>query len=282
MKIFVKLILGFILFYAALLMAKKKLGSVYSQKGPKQKWILGHRGARANAPENTLSAFQKAMEYGADGVEFDVFLSKDAVPVVIHDETVDRTTDGHGPVQDFSASELGKLNAAKSFAEFSHEGVPTLEQALSILPQGAIVNVELKGGGHFTKQKFVDCVLLVLQKYERHLTLIISSFDGELLYLFRLSAPHYLVSLLLSPFDENWPKVLRHIDAIKPDALHLPAAIANSFVINLAKRHQMRVAIWTVNNTDEAKAWFQKGVAGIVTDTVPEMVAALPKNLLQS
>ncbi len=280
-KIFVNDIFGLFLFYASLLRAKKNKSHLLTKKWPSQKWILGHRGARANAPENTLSAFKKAMEYGADGVEFDVFLSQDGIPVVIHDETVDRTTDGHGAVWDLSAKELSQLNAAKNFPEFAKEGVPTLVQVLEVLPDGAIINVELKASGHFTKQVFVEKLMPIFKEHEKRLTLIVSSFDGELLYLFRCLAPQYLLSLLLSPRDENWPKSFRYMDAIGPDALHLPAQLAGPLVRSLARRADIAIAIWTVNDVDQARAWFDKGAMGIFTDTVPEMVAAQPKNLLQ-
>jgi glycerophosphoryl diester phosphodiesterase len=275
LKIFIKVSFGFFLFYVALLRLQKKTLSS-RLKWPKQKWILGHRGARANAPENTLSAFKKAIEYGADGVEFDVFLSSDGIPVVIHDKTVDRTTDGHGAVEDLSAGTLAQLNAAKEFLGFTKEGVPTLLQVLESMPAGAVINVELKGSGRFSKQVFVKKLMPILKQHEQRLTLIISSFDGELLYYFRSQAPDYLVSLLLSPVDENWPKAIGYMDAIAPDALHLPAQLVGPLVLNFAKRVHVHVAIWTVNNTDEAKAWFEKGVAGIFTDMVPEMIAAFP------
>lgn len=281
LKIFFRVSVGFILFYAALLRLKKKPLSS-RLKWPKQKWILGHRGARANAPENTLSAFKKAMEYGADGVELDVSLSSDGVPVVIHDETVDRTTDGHGAVEDFTAATLAQLNAAKDFSGFAKESVPTLLQVLDSMPAGAIINVELKGSGHFSRQVFVEKLMPILKQHEQRLTLIISSFDGELLYYVRSSAPDYLISLLLSPVEENWPKAIAYMDAIAPDALHLPAQLAGPLVLYLSKRAHIHVAIWTVNNPDEAKLWFKKGIAGIFTDIVPEMIAALPKNILQS
>ena len=281
LKTFIRISFGFILFYAALLSLRKKPLSS-RLKWPKQKWILGHRGARANAPENTLSAFKKAMEYGADGVEFDVFLSSDGVPVVIHDETVDRTTDGHGAVEDLPAGQLAQLNAAKDYSGFAKEGVPTLLQVLESMPAGAIINVELKASGHFSRQVFVEKLMSIFKQHEQRLTLIISSFDGELLYYFRSMAPDYLISLLLSPVEENWPKAIAYMDAIGPDALHLPAQLAGPLVLKLARRAHIHVAIWTVNNTDEAKLWFKKGIAGIFTDMVPEMIAALPKNLLQS
>jgi len=242
---------------------------------PNKKWILGHRGARAIAPENTLSAFRIAMECGADGIELDVFLSKDGIPVVIHDEKVDRTTDGNGKVCDLTAHKLWKLNAAKKFSKFKKEGVPALEQVFDMMVPGSIVNVELKGSGYFSKQEFVNILLVLFQKYEDKLCLIISSFDAGLLALFRKTAPKYLISLLLSSRDKNFETAFQYLESIKPDALHLPPLLARPLVRSLVKYSQMKSAIWTVNEPFLAKKWFKKGVDGIFTDNVPEVVKAL-------
>ena len=95
-------------------------------------FIWAHRGASASAPENTLAAFRAAEAAGAAGIELDVHLSADGVPVVIHDETVDRTTDGHGPVAALTLCRLRQLDAGRWFAPaFAGEALPTLEEILA-------------------------------------------------------------------------------------------------------------------------------------------------------
>ena len=109
--------------------------------------IWGHRGASGHAPENTLPAFQLAADMGADGVELDVQLTRDGIPVVCHDETVDRTGSGAGWLKDFSYSEIRKLDF--SFGNAAYEGVkiPTLEEVFDLLaPSGLTVNIEIKTG----------------------------------------------------------------------------------------------------------------------------------------
>lgn len=110
--------------------------------------IWGHRGAYSNAPENTLAGFLKAVEMGADGVEFDIQLSKDAEVVVIHDETIDRTSNGSGKVADFTLSELKKFNFNKRgvTSPFFME-IPTLSEVLELLaPTDLTLNIEFKTG----------------------------------------------------------------------------------------------------------------------------------------
>ena len=113
--------------------------------------VIGHRGAAARAPENTLAGLRKAHELGARWVEFDVMLSRDGVPVLIHDETLRRTTDGRGRVARHTAAELGLLDAGAWFApEFAGERIPTLAEAVAVLLElGLNANVEIKpASGH--------------------------------------------------------------------------------------------------------------------------------------
>jgi glycerophosphoryl diester phosphodiesterase len=106
--------------------------------------IFAHRGASAYAPENTLSAFVMALEQGADGVELDAKLSADGQVMVIHDATVDRTTNGHGRVKDLSLADLRSLDAGGFFAEkYRGEKVPTLEEVFEALGKRMFINVEL-------------------------------------------------------------------------------------------------------------------------------------------
>lgn len=113
----------------------------------KRPWIIGHRGAPRAAPENTLSSFELAIRQGADLVELDLHLSTDKQLVVIHDDTVDRTTDGTGPVGDLSLAELRALDAGSwVHPKFCGEQIPTLSEALELSAGRAGLVVELKGG----------------------------------------------------------------------------------------------------------------------------------------
>src|SRR5436853_1370309 len=123
--------------------AELGLGYLY----PHVPLVLGHRGASGYAPENTLSAFNLAMDQGADGVELDVTLSADGVPVVIHDDTLDRTTSGHGPVGALTLAQLKRLDAgyaAQFGKQFAGERLPTLAEVFAAYGQRTFINVELK------------------------------------------------------------------------------------------------------------------------------------------
>jgi len=109
---------------------------------------LAHRGANTEAPENTMAAFRKAVEVGATGLEFDVQLSKDGAVVVIHDEKLERTTNGSGLVKDYTLEELQRLDAGTWFdEEFAGEKMPTLDQILDEFASTELIfNIELKSG----------------------------------------------------------------------------------------------------------------------------------------
>lgn len=109
--------------------------------------VWGHRGASGYAPENTMTAFEKAVELGADGIELDVQLTKDGELVVIHDETIDRVSDGSGWVKDFTYAKLIKHNFNRTHTEYEHAQIPILEEVYALIkPTDLTINVEIKTG----------------------------------------------------------------------------------------------------------------------------------------
>lgn len=222
--------------------------------------ILAHRGASEYAPENTLAAMKEAMKRGADGVEFDVCMSKDGIPVIIHDDTVDRTTNGQGNVWDFTAQQLAELDATMGF-DIPKEGVPTLVDTLNILPTNFIVNVELKSNGKVEKETYVKRVLLELEPHNERLQIILSSFDWEMLHIARkLNAPQAVAVLVnrtnFKPLQFN---------TLKPDALHLHHGYAPEKIGQFIA-HQLPVSLWTVDEQAIVDNWEQAKVAAIFTN----------------
>ena len=117
--------------------------------------IWAHRGASGYAPENTLESFELAIEQKADGIELDVQMTKDGELVVIHDETIDRTGNGTGRVQDHTLKELKALNFNKTHPEYASAKIPTLREVYELVkPSGITVNVEMKTGAVDLRQNF--------------------------------------------------------------------------------------------------------------------------------
>src|SRR3984885_3778804 len=157
--------------------------------------LIAHRGASGHAPENTLAAFKKAVTLGATFIETDLQLTKDARLVAIHDETVNRTTNGHGAVHDLSLYDLRKLDAGSWFgSEYAGERIPTLEEILEFSKKNDVVfYLELKpggswGGGH--------ALIGALRESAEIARTVVISFDGAILEAVRKIEPTLMTGLL--------------------------------------------------------------------------------------
>ena len=143
-------------------------------------WVIAHRGVSGSYPENTLSAFQAAIDIRAEMVELDISTSKDGIPVTVHDRTVDRTTDFEGDVQSFSLEELKRMEVGAWFSEeFRGEEFPTLKNSLELMKDKIAVNIEIKteAVSDETEGGVVDKALQVVKDLDMTSSVIFSSFD---------------------------------------------------------------------------------------------------------
>lgn len=234
---------------------------------PPQRLVLGHRGAKAQEPENTLRSFEKAMKLGAHGIEFDVFMSADGVPFIIHDDTLQRTTNGKGNVTKRTMNELKELNAAKEWNSLENVGIPTLAETLEAMPEGAIVNIEMKGPGRHTKSQFADAVFEVMKPHRKRLFVIVSSFDSKLLEIMREKDEHLFIGYLLweQGFASYW-SALSDMKAVRPNALHISANLATPGIVRAAHEKGLKVLVWTVNDKEQEKRLRKNGVDGVFSD----------------
>jgi len=231
---------------------------------------LAHRGASAVAPQNTLAAFEQAGDMGADGVELDVHLSADGVPVVIHDATVDRTTDGHGRVGALSLEELKSLDAGRWFdPTFAGEQIPTLEEVADALGQRLLVNVELKSIS-LRENGLERAVIDVIERSALTERVLISSFNPLSLRRVRRLAPHLPLGLLTlprmpRPLSPLWRALVR-VEAHHPHHTQ----IDRQFVAQ-ARRWGYRIFAWVVDEPAEIRRLADLGVDGIITNVPDRM-----------
>lgn len=233
----------------------------YPTRGDGKPLVLAHRGASKFAPENTIAAMKKAVELGADGVELDVILSKDHIPVVIHDDKVDRTTTSTGFVWDYSADELKGMDATMQF-DLPREGVPTLDALLRVLPDKFVVNVELKHPGRLSEEKYLDAVESVLRKHRDRLRLVLSSFDLQILKAVRAKKMPDPLGLLLAGDRIGF----KELAEIQPDGLHLNDKMASVKLASYFSKRKLPVVVWTVDNEKRMESWKSQGVAGVITN----------------
>lgn len=237
--------------------------------GPARPLLFGHRGAMARAPENTLGAFRAAFDDGGDGVELDVQLSGDAVPIVLHDDTLDRTTNLRGLPLRHAAEELDHADAGSWFHGWQSEKVPRLDEVLRAAPDGAVINVELKGPTPMDLG-LERRVLAVIRAHPR-VRVIVSSFHPAQLLAVRRLAPEVPVGLLLSdtsvlPLRTGWAAPL-----LLPDALHPPSSLVDARFMVAARAAGVRVHVWAVRDAADAERLLDLGVDGLIVDDVADI-----------
>lgn len=221
--------------------------------------IIGHRGASGYEPENTLVSFKKAIELNADMIELDVYACRTGQLVVIHDYTVNRTTNGNGYVEDMAFEELRALDAGKG------EKIPTLAESLDVIDRKCKVNIELKGEGTPVP------VFILIEKYvnEKRWSwddFYISSFN------------HYLLNEFISLMPEdNGIKICPLIcgiplgfaefgEELNAYSINLSSEFINTYIIDDAHRRGMKVFVYTVNDVNDLLLVKKLGADGVFTN----------------
>ncbi len=226
--------------------------------------ILAHRGASHDAPQNTLAAFALARKMGADGVELDTSLTRDGIPVVIHDLKLDKTTNGTGPVNALDWQAIKDLDAGSSFSpKFKGEQVPTLDEAFETIGPDLVVNVELKSEGLRT-DGLERIVASVIRRHNAANRVIVSSFNPFALRRFRPLAPEVPLGYLYSA-DE--PVYLRwFLLGFRYEARHPHHTLIDANFMAWAKQHNYRVNTWTVDDPVRIAQLRDLGVDAIISN----------------
>ena len=240
---------------------------------PSQRPVIAHRGASAQAPENTMPAFEQAADLAADALELDVHLSADGVPVVIHDPTLDRTTDRRGPV---AACTLAELREADAGATFSPDGggsfpwrgrevrMPTLIEVLERLPELPLL-IELKSAA------VQHAVRRLLKQQDAAARCLVASADHAAVAVFReppflaCASRRDIVRLLLRAHLAVPTGPIGYRALSVPDR-HRGFPVPTTRFIAAARRLGLPVHVWTVNDPVVAQALWRRGAAGIVTN----------------
>lgn len=242
--------------------------------------IMAHRGARRGAPENTMAAFRLAAELGADGVELDVQLCKDGEAVVIHDFTVDRTTDGGGRVKDFALAELQALDAGEWYAaQFDGERVPALARVLHELGPRLTLNIELKTVTLRSDGLETEVVRLVEDTGMVH-RVIVSSYNPMALWRVRRLNRHIATGMLYAP-EQPLPLRGRWFQPLaRPQALHPRWDTIDKEFVAAAHQRGLKVIPWTCDEPDAMLRLVRWGVDAIITsrpDVLYELLVSAPR-----
>lgn len=237
---------------------------------------MAHRGNRAHAPENTVESFRQARELGADALELDVRMSRDGHPMVIHDATVDRTTNGKGAVASYTAAELLALDAASVFGgRYPPSGVPRLEDVLDAFRDIPLV-IEVK------ELAAADATATMIRRFGAGGRVIVGSARGAVMERFYdtelscCASGSDALRLILSGLLGRTPRRPRYeVVSVTPRYYGIPLPIVA--MASAARRAGLPTQVWTVNDPGQAAHYWRSGVAAIVTDDPAAMIRARPR-----
>lgn len=213
--------------------------------------VTGHRGAAGLEPENTIRSFKKALELGVDQVELDVHLTKDNKLVVIHDVTVERTTNGHGHVRDFTLEEIKRLDAGKG------ERIPTLQEVIDVVKSRAILQIELKGLG------VEETVVKTVEENRIVDEVVLTSFRHYMVKRAKILNPRLSTGVLFLCLPLDAPRLAINAGA---EALHANVNYINAHLIEDGHRYGLKVRAWTTNDPEQMRWLLGLGVDAIGSD----------------
>lgn len=217
--------------------------------------IIAHRGASARAPENTLAAFQLALDLQADGIELDVMLTRDQNVVVMHDDTVDRTTNGSGRVADMTLDEIRSFDAGEG------EKVPTLAEVFERFGGKFLINIELKNYTSIFDPLPIE-VSKLIKSYDLVEDVLISSFNPFNLPRVRSRIPEARLGLITQPEQaKRW--IWRLFDY---NSLHPHFSDVDAVLVSALHARNRQVNVWTVDDPQELKSLVDLDVDGIITN----------------
>jgi glycerophosphoryl diester phosphodiesterase len=211
---------------------------------------IGHRGASGYKPENTLIAFKKAIDLNVDGIELDVHLSSEGEIMVIHDETIDRTTTHKGFVDNFTTSQLKEL------------GIPTLIDVLDLVNCNCFINIELKGIG--TTKPVVELIEnYILEKKWKYADFLVSAFDWKMLEEAQLLNPKIRIGVLT---EKDFDEALAFAKKIKAFSIHPNYRLLTKENVALMQENGFEIFTWTVNSFEDIQKIKSFNVNGIISD----------------
>jgi glycerophosphoryl diester phosphodiesterase len=236
--------------------------------------VIGHRGAAAYAPENTFAGFRKAKALGCRWVEFDVRLTADSQPVLLHDNRLERTTSGRGRVSTLSLDAVRRHDAGSRFhSSFAGERVPRLEEALMLLAElGLGANIELKAARGKEAATGAVVAELLARTWPADLGhLLISSFQHGALAAARDRAPHIARGILFRHIPKNWRNIAAQLRCV---TIHADQQRLRLAVLSEIRRAGYPLLAYTVNDAERARILFDFGVKSVFSDVPDRLYGA--------
>ena len=228
--------------------------------------IVSHRACRGHAPENTLAGVRTALRLDADGIEVDLRCTRDGVPVLIHDDTVSRTTDGEGEIAELSLRQARRLDAGRG------ERIPTLRELLRTVDGKALLVLEVKVAG------IEEAVLGVVRRARALDFCVVHSFLPQVVKRFRKLEPRLPASLLATGRNvRDWPRLLGDTLELGAQGIAIHHSAVTSEIVLAAHLRELRVSAWTANRRIDIRRVAACGVDAITSDYPDRARRWLPK-----
>jgi len=230
-------------------------------------WIIAHRGYRAKYPENTLVAFQAAMNAGAPMIELDVMLSCDRKLIVIHDATLERTTNGSGPVVDYTLEELKQLDAGSWYhSQFAGERLPELEEVFDLVSGKALINIEVKSNAYepyHPKDAIEQQILELVKRKKAWSWVLISSFDADILQ--QISSMENSLPIALISKTPATRHTVKLCTRLKVFSWHPNHKIVTRKQVNMMHAAGIKVFPYNVDRLEDYVKMINLKVDGVIT-----------------
>ena len=227
--------------------------------------VIAHRGFSGRAPENTLLAIREAIAIGAEMVEIDVTMTADGHVILLHDETLDRTTSGTGPPTDHTLEEIRELDAGAWFSTvFAGEKIPTLSEALQTVKGRILINIEIKPEA--VDHGVVPKIASLIAEHEMHNQVIVSSFSPEALLRMKIADPEVITATLFNKDLHTGRDPLEIVLEVGSRGFNISARRLTAAMIERCHKHGIPIAVYTVNEPDEMRRLIELGVDAVFTD----------------
>ncbi|MBX7146593.1 MAG: glycerophosphodiester phosphodiesterase [Alphaproteobacteria bacterium] len=227
--------------------------------------IIGHRGAALTAPENTIAGLQEAIDQKATWVEFDVKLTQDNIPILMHDDTLERTTNGQGFVSNTTLVDVLKLDAGSWFnIKWSREKIPTFEETLQFLiTKNIFPNIEIKPNQDEDYQTTLEIIKILNIMWPRNRPLLLSSFSFQSLEVAKETSPYFPRGYLIDRYQNDWMQKAMDLSCY---SIHCNYKYLTKNWADSIKKLGYKLVVYTINVPDDAERAYQLGVDTIITD----------------
>jgi glycerophosphoryl diester phosphodiesterase len=231
-------------------------------------WVIAHRGFKKNYPENTLVAFQAAMDAGAQMIELDVTLTRDRKPVVIHDATLDRTSNGHGPVKEYTMEELKQFDAGSWFhSDFANQRLPELGEVLELVNGRVITNIEIKANAyepHHPPDAIETQVVELVKQKKMQDAVLLSSFNMDILAQIATMKNPPTIALISEKAVTS--RIVERCKRLKIFSWHPHYRVLTAKQVKLIRSAGLRIFPYGVDTFEDFVKMIDMKVDGVITD----------------